>query len=186
MPLDDGEVADAAPGVHLPDETIPDVRHELGAPLVLPLLEQHCPRHVEAVEERAADLHVARVEPSHVCVHDVLGERDGRPLHLEVLAADLRLDHRQRLSQGVPRAMRRGVRPQQIHQVVTRELLPRFGREANQQREVLTGAEADVLPSLGDQEGSTEAGEMQVRRHDGSQRFGLVLLGAQINVLSTR
>ena len=151
MPFHRREVADAPPGVHLPDETIPDARHELGAPLVLPLLERHRARHVEPLEERPPDLHVGRVEPPQVRIHRFVGERDGRPLHLQVLAADLLLDDRQCLSERMPRQMRWRVGPQQVHQIVARELLPRLGCESDQEREMLARAEADLLPRLGQQ-----------------------------------
>src|SRR5437667_1484 len=56
MPLDRGEIADAAPGVHLLHQTIADARRQLRPPLILPLLECRRRRHIEAVEECPPDL----------------------------------------------------------------------------------------------------------------------------------
>src|SRR6266571_3041205 len=163
--LDRGEIADAATGVHLPHQTIPDSGHELGAPLVLPLLEGDRTGDLEAVQEGAADLRLARLEPPDIRVHGVVGKGDGRPLHLQVLAAHLLLHDRERLRQRVPRPIRRRVGPQQVHQVVAGELLPRLGCEADQEGEMLAGAEPDLLASFGKEEGSTQGKELQVGRH---------------------
>src|SRR5439155_16594941 len=80
------------------------------------------------------------------------------------------------------------VAPQQIHQVVARESPPRLDGETNQQREVLARAEADLLTRRCEQqERRAERGKVQVRRQkDGSPCFGMGLLDARINVLSTR
>src|SRR5207249_5485292 len=137
---------------------------ELGAPLVLPLLEPHRAGDLEAVEERAANLRLAAVEAAHVRVHGARNEGDRRALHDQMLASDLLLQDREGLSQRVPGAGRRHVRPQEIHQVVAREPAPAFHREADQQGEVLARAEADLLTGFGDQQRHAETQQMQMRR----------------------
>ena len=52
---------------------------------------------------------------------------------------------------------------------------------------MLPGAKPDLLPGAGEQQRGPETEEMQVRRQaDGSQRFGMLLLGSRFNRLSTR
>src|SRR3989441_10759673 len=89
----------------------------------------------------------APTEISPLPLHDALPIS----LHLQVLAAALLLDARQCLSERMPRQMRWRVGPQQVHQIVARELLPRLGRESDQERKMLARAEADLLPRLGQQ-----------------------------------
>ena len=73
------------------------------------------------------------------------------------------------------------------HQVVAGELPSRFNGEPDQQGEMLARAEADLLAGLGEKQGSAQREELQVRRQrDGSRRFGMVLLGTKINLVSTR
>ena len=159
------EVADSASRVHLPHETVADPGHQLGAPLVLPLLELHGARHIEALQELAADGGVGCVEPGHVRMYRVRGEGDRRALHKDVLPADLLLEDRQRLGQRVPRPRRGHARPEQVHQIVTREFPTGLDREADQEGEVFARAEPHLLPCLGEEQGSSQADEMQMRRH---------------------
>src|SRR6266498_1498638 len=65
----------------------------------------------------------------------------------------------------MPGEMRRRVRPEEIHQVVARESLPRLDGEADQQGEVLARAKADLLTGVGQEQGSTQAQQLQVGRH---------------------
>ena len=81
MLLHRGEVPHAAAGVHLLRETVANAGQQLGSPLVLPLLERHRARHLEAVEEGPAHGHVAAVDMLHVHVHRARGERHGGALH---------------------------------------------------------------------------------------------------------
>ena len=139
------------------------------------MLEARSRRHIEAVEKRPPDLQVAHVEMRHIGVHRALDERDGRALDQEVLAPHLFLEHAERLRQRVAREMRRGVTPQQVHQIVAREAPPRLDREPDQQREVLARAELDLLARPGQKQRGAERQQVQVRRQtDGSQRFGTV------------
>ena len=158
------EVARTTTRVHLADQAVADARHELRAPLVLPLLELHRPGDLEAVEERAANLRLTAVEAAHVRVHDAGNERDRRALHDQMLASDLLLQDREGLSQRVPGAGPRHVRPEEIHQVVARELAPALHREADQQGEMLARAEADLLTGFGDEQRHTKTQQMQMRR----------------------
>ena len=51
---------------------------------------------------------------------------------------------------------------------------------------MLACAEADLLAGLREEQGSAQREELQVRQQtDGSQRFGMVPLGTQINWVST-
>ena len=187
MPLHGGEGAHAPAGVHLPHQTVPHARHELGASLVLPVLERHGSGDLEAVEKRPTNLHVARLERVQVHVHHPRGESERRPLHEHVLVADLRLEDRDRLRQRVTRAGCRCVGPEQLDEVVARKPPPGVEREADQDGEMLTRAKPHRLPGWGEQEGYAEGAKVQVRRQDdGSQCRGMVLLGALVNVLSTR
>ena len=93
VPLHRPEVADAAARVHLRHEAVPQLRHQPRPPLVLPLLERGGARNLEAVQERAPDLHVAAVQPPHVRIHHAVGERHRGLLHEHVLAAHFRLQH---------------------------------------------------------------------------------------------
>src|SRR2546426_9698896 len=115
----------------------------------------------------------------YVGVHRAFDQRDGGPLDEEVLTPDLLLEDGEGLGEGVTRQMSGRVAPEEIHQVVTRQPTPRFDGETNQQREVLTRAEPDLLPRSRQQQGGSEREQVQVRlQTDGSQCFGLVLLDA--------
>src|SRR5437660_11346373 len=81
----------------------------------------------------------------YVGVHRAFDQRDGGPLDEEVLTPDLLLEDGEGLGEGVTRQMSGRVAPEEIHQVVTRQPTPRFDRETNQQREVLTRPEPDLL-----------------------------------------
>jgi len=180
------EVTDSAPAVHLPHEAIADPRHQLRPPLVLPLLELHGSRYLEAVEELTTDLRLRGIDLAHVHLNGAGGERDGGALHDELVAPDLFLQYRQRLGKRVAGPRRRNVGPQQIHQIVAGELPPRFDGESDQQGEMLAGAETHLLACLAEEQGSTQREELQVRHHaDASRRFGMVPLDTQINRVST-
>ena len=188
VPLHRGEIADAAPGVHLLHQAVADPRAKPRPPLVLPLLEPGRGGHLEAVEKRSPDLQVAGIQMRHVGIHRALSKRHRRPLDHQVLAPHLLFQYGERLCQRVARQMCGSVAPQQVHQVVARESPPRLDGETNQQREVLARAEADLLTRRCEQqERRAERGKVQVRRQkDGSPCFGMGLLDARINVLSTR
>src|SRR5205807_5907344 len=84
--------------------------------------------------------------------------------HHEMLASDLFLQDREGLRQRVPGARRWDVGPEEIHQVVARELAPPLHREADQQGEVLTRAKADLLTGVGEEQRRAQTQEMQMRR----------------------
>src|SRR6185295_8288255 len=75
MPLDGLEISDPTPVVHLPDEGIADPWHQLGAPLVLPLLKLHGSRYLESVQELTSDLGLSGVQPARVHLHRTRNER---------------------------------------------------------------------------------------------------------------
>ena len=125
MAFDGGEVADAPTGVHLPDQAVAHPRRQLGAPLILPLLERDRAGDLEAVEERPADLHVARLEMRHVRVHHARREGDRRLLYLHVLRPHFRLEDGDRLCQGMTGAGRGRVGRPQVRPV-SWQLTPRL------------------------------------------------------------
>ena len=101
MRLDSGEIADPPSAVHLLHETIADPRHQLRAPFVLPLLELHGSRDLEAVEELASDRGLGGVKPTYVRLNRAGDERNRGSLYQDVLAPDLFLQYRQRLGERV-------------------------------------------------------------------------------------
>src|SRR5439155_749939 len=66
VPLHRGEIADAAPGVHLLHQAVADPRAKPRPPLVRPLLEPGRGGPLEAVEKRSPDLQVAGIQMRHV------------------------------------------------------------------------------------------------------------------------
>ena len=140
VPLHRREIPDPPAGVHLLHETVANPGLQLRPPLVLPLLERHRPRHLEAVEEGPAHGDVAAGEMLQVHIHPARGERHSGALHQQVLAADGVPDNGQRLRQGVAGQGGCGRRPEQLHQVVAREALTRLDREPDQEGKVLASA----------------------------------------------
>src|SRR3989449_5178049 len=126
-----GDATTWAPAAHLPYAATAARGHHSRPPLVLPLLELHGSRYLEAVEELTTDLGLRGIEPAHVHLNGAGNERDGGALHDEMIAPDLFLQYRQRLGNRVAGPRRRNIGPQQIHQIVTGELPPRFDREAD-------------------------------------------------------
>src|SRR5438034_10831717 len=66
VPLHGFEVADATPVIHLLHEGIPDTRHQLRPPLVLPMLKLDRSWHLESIEELTTDLSLGDIEPGQV------------------------------------------------------------------------------------------------------------------------
>ncbi len=138
-------VSDAAAAIHVLDQAIPETRLELGGPLVLPVLEGARTGNLEAVQESPLDLRLRVIEVVGVDIDSALSERDRGLLDLHGVAAELGLEDRDPLREGMPAQPRRGVGPEEVHQIVTCEAVARFERESRQQREVLARAEADLL-----------------------------------------
>ena len=63
VPLHGFEVTDSTPVIHLLHERIPDSRHQLRPPLVLPLLKLDRSWHLESIEELTPDLSLGGIEP---------------------------------------------------------------------------------------------------------------------------
>jgi hypothetical protein len=184
--LNGREIADAPSSVHLLDQGITDPRGELGAPLVLPLLERWRARNLEPFKERPPDLSRTVGQAGGVHVHHARGERDGGLLHEQMLTADLGLQHRQGLGERVAGVPGRRIGPQQIGEIVSAEPAPALHAEPDEEREMLPGPEPDRLAGDGEQQRRPKRGQMQMRCQSVvSQWFGTALLGTQVNALST-
>ncbi len=85
VPLHGFEVADAAPVIHLLHEGIPDSRHQLRPPLVLPLLKLDRSRHLESIKELTTDPSLGGIEPGQVHLNRSRHEREGGPLYDEMV-----------------------------------------------------------------------------------------------------
>ena len=165
MLFDGREIADAARGVHLAHETVANLRDQTRAMLILPIFERSRRRNLEPVEERTVDAHVADGQMVGVNVDPPRRQTDRRPLNDDRLAGDLCLDDGETLREGVIRVPRRRFRPQQIGEVVARELFAGFQRETNEQGEVLTRAKPHLLAGNGEQGGTTEAVQYETVSH---------------------
>ena len=126
MLFDGGEITDAARGVHLAHQTIANLRDQTRAMLVLPLLERTSRGNLEAIEKGAVDAHVAGVQVGRINVDPSRRQPNRGALNDDRLARDLRLDDGETLGEGVIREPRSRFRPQQIGEVVARELLAGF------------------------------------------------------------
>src|SRR3989454_122892 len=120
-----------APPAPAPHTAVGDRGLHFPPPLVLPLLELHGSRYLEAVEELTTDLGLRGIEPAHVHLNGAGNERDGGALHNEMIAPDLFLQYCQRLGNRVAGPRRRNIRPQQIHQIVTGEPPPPLDPEGD-------------------------------------------------------
>ena len=150
------------------------------------MFELYRPRYLEAVEELATYLGLKGVEPGRVHLYGAGDEPDGRSLHDKMIAPDLLLQHSQCLGKRVARPRCRSIGPQQVHQIVAGQLSSRLNSEADQQGEVFTRAEAHLLARRRKEQGNAQREKLQVwRQTDGSQRFGMLPLGIQINLVST-
>ena len=165
MLLDGGEIADAARGIHLPYQTIPHLRGEARAEFILPFLERPRRRDLETVEEGTVDAHVAGAQMVDVNVNPARGQTDGGTLNHHGLARDLCLDDRQTLGERVIGELRRGLRPQQVGEIVARELLARFQGETNEEGEVLARTEPHWFAGNGEQGGTTQAAQNEGLSH---------------------
>src|SRR2546425_10684635 len=123
MPFDRREIGDAARGVHLPHETIANLRDQPRAKLVLPLLERSRRRNLEAIEEGTVDAHIAGRQMVGVDVNPTRRQANRGALNHDRLAGDLRFDYRETLCEGVISKTRGRLRPQQVGEGVARELL---------------------------------------------------------------
>src|SRR5207249_1904606 len=127
--------------------------------LVLPVFEPTRPREIEAIEESPADLDLAGVQALETDLQGLRGERDGRALQQDVFSPDLLLEHRETLREGVVGEVVRGVRPEQIGQVVAGESTARFNGKSNQQRKVFARAKPYRLAGGGKEDGTAEGVE---------------------------
>src|SRR2546425_1025201 len=135
MPFDRREIGDAARGIHLPNVTIANLRDQPRAILVLPLLERPRRRNLEAIEEGTVDAHVSGYQMVGVDVNPTRRQANRGALNHDRLAGDLRFDYRETLCEGVISKTRGRLRPQQVGEVVARELLAGFQRETNEEGE---------------------------------------------------
>src|SRR6267143_5478326 len=133
--------------------------------LILPIFERSRRGNLEPIEERTVDAHVAERQMVGVNIDPPRRQTDRRALKDDRLAGDLRLDDGQTLREGVIRVPRRGFRPQQIGEVVARELFAGFQRETNEQGEVLTRTKPHLLAENGEQGGTTQAVEYESVSH---------------------
>src|SRR2546427_1640053 len=165
MPFDGREIADAARGVHLPHETVANLRDQARAILVLPVREGPRRRNLEAIEEGTVDAHVPRCQMVGVDVYPTRCQANGGALNDDCLTRDLRFDYGETLSEGVIGKARRRFGPQQVGEVIARELLAGFQRETNKEGEVLTRTKPHLLASNGEQGGTTQAVQNETVSH---------------------
>ena len=121
------------------------------------------------------------INPPRRETHRRATQDDGR-------ARDLRLDDRQALRERVIRVLRRRVRPEQIGEIVARELLAGVERKTDQQRQMLARTERHLFTGDGEQGGRAEAVQPESVSH---VRVCVLLiryetLGGRINHVSTR
>src|SRR5712692_6100183 len=91
------------------------------------------------------------------------------------------------LRQGVAGETRGDITPEELHEVVACERLPRFDGEPNQQCKVFPRAERDLLAGASEKMGNSKRVQYHGRRQTGgSNRLGMVQFNALISVLSTR
>src|SRR6267143_6336804 len=133
--------------------------------LILPIFERSRRGNLEPIEERPVDAHVADGQMVGVNIDPPRRQTDRRALKDDRLAGDLRLDDGETLRERVIRVPRRRFRPQQIGEVVARELLAGFQRETNEQGEVLSRAKPYLLAENGEQDGTTGAVQNEMVSH---------------------
>ena len=98
------------------------------------------------------------INPPRRETHRRATQDDGR-------ARDLRLDDRQALRERVIRVLRRRVRPEQIGEIVARELLAGVERKTDQQRQMLASTERHLFTGDGEQSGRAEAVQPETLSH---------------------
>src|SRR5206468_12483636 len=116
------------------------------------------------------------------------GEGDGRAADHYGLPRDFRLDDGEALREGMVRMARRCVRPEEVGEIVARELLARFQRETNEERQMFARTEGHLFAGDGEQGRRAEAVQSETVSHM-LTRVLLILretLGLQINRVSTR
>src|SRR5213595_1377450 len=111
VPLHGFEVTDSTPVIHLLHERIPDSRHQLRPPLVLPMLKLDRSWHLESIEELTTDLSLGDIEPGQVHLNHSRHEREGGPLYDEMVPPNSLLEHGQGLGERVAGPRRRYVGP---------------------------------------------------------------------------
>ena len=165
MVLNGWEVANATGRVHLAHETVTYLRCETRTELIFPVLERPRRGDLKAVEERPVDRHLIRRQMIEIDIDPASGEPHGGALDDDSLARDLGFDDRESLSERMVGEFRRRIRPEQIGEVVPRELLARFQSETDQERQVLARAEPHLLAGGGEQGGSTQAVQHERMSH---------------------
>src|SRR5207249_7145430 len=92
---------DPPPHTHLLHEAPPDSRHRLPPPLVLPMLKLDRSWHLETIEELTTDLSLGDTKPGQVHLNPSRHEREGGPLHDEMVPPHSLLEHGQGLGERV-------------------------------------------------------------------------------------
>jgi hypothetical protein len=123
MDFDRCEIADPAGGVHQPHQAVPHLRREARAVLILPFFEWPSIGDLKAFEERSLNAHLPITEMQRVHIDPAWRETHARSLNDDRVTGDLGLDDGQTLSERMICELGCNIRPQQIRQVVTRELL---------------------------------------------------------------
>ena len=159
------EVANPPGGVHLPHETITDLRRQTGSVLVLPIFKWTRVGNLEAVEERTVNAHVPSGQMRRVDVDPALGQTHSRALQKHRRASDFRFDDGQPLREGMIGVSGRGARPQEIGQIVAGESFVGFQRETNQQCQMLARTKPDLLAGNSEQGGTTQAAQHEGVTH---------------------
>ena len=143
---------------------------------------------LEAIKERSLDTHVAGGQMRGINIDPAGGQPYGGALNHHRLTSDLCLYHGQALRERMIGMSRGRVRPQQVGEVIPRELLTAFQGETDEEREMLARAKPHLLASEGEQGGSTESVQHEMVSHMPARvlliRNGT--LGGRINDLSTR
>ena len=133
--------------------------------LVFPLFKWPCGRNLEALEERPIDSRNAVTEMQRVNIDPAGGETDGGALNHDRIAGDFRFDDREALGQRMVGKLGRCTRPEEVGEIVARELLPGIQREANQEGKMLARTKPHLLTSHREQGGTTEAMQDEVVSH---------------------
>ena len=161
--LDGFEIPDAARGVHLANQRVSDLRRQSRVPLVFPLFEGAHAGNLEPLEEPPTHLEVFRPHPMDVDIDGSLDQHDGSPLDHQVVGPDFGLQHGDRLGEGMAGEVRGDLGPQELLQVVAAEALARLDRQPDQQRQMLPGAEADILAGIAAEQRDAKRGKVVVR-----------------------
>jgi hypothetical protein len=170
--LDRGEVADAAPRVHLLHQTVTNARVQARRPTLAPFLEAWRPTQFEPVEETSPNFRPAWVEVARVYLHRPLSQGERGAVGGQELPADRCPQDGDCLGQGMPAVLVGRIGPQQIDQIVTGELFSRLERKPNQQGEMLARAIAYRFTGGGEQEGSAQREQAELGDHNTIQNDG--------------